>query len=132
MTTTVLGLFPPGSRVDADGELVVGGCRLADLAAEWGTPLYVVDEAAVRAQVRRFRRALDAAWPGARMVFASKAFPSTAMYRLMAEEGIGVDVAGPGELAMALAGGLTRPGSSCTATPRPRPNSSARSRPASG
>jgi len=104
--TDVLGLFPPGSRVDADGELVVGGCRLADLAAEWGTPLYVVDEAAVRAQVRRFRRALDAAWPSARMVFASKAFPSTAMYRLMAEEGIGVDVAGPGELAMALAGGV--------------------------
>ncbi|HEY2126579.1 MAG TPA: diaminopimelate decarboxylase [Streptosporangiaceae bacterium] len=106
MTTTVLGLFPPGSGVDADGELVVGGCRLADLAAEWGTPLYVVDEAAVRAQVRRFRRALDAAWPSARMVFASKAFPSTAMYRLMAEEGIGVDVAGQGELAMALAGGV--------------------------
>jgi diaminopimelate decarboxylase len=105
-TTELLGLFPPGSRVDNDGELVVGGCRLADLAAEWGTPLYVIDEAGVRAQVRRFRRALDAAWPNARMVFASKAFPSTPMYRLMAEEGIGVDVAGPGELAMALAGGV--------------------------
>ncbi|HTT52077.1 MAG TPA: diaminopimelate decarboxylase [Streptosporangiaceae bacterium] len=102
----LLGLFPPGSRVGADGELVVGGCRLADLAARWGTPLYVVDEAAVRARVRRFRRALDAAWPNSRMVFASKAFPSTAMYRLMAGEGIGVDVAGPGELAMALAGGV--------------------------
>ena len=76
-TTDLLGLFPPGSRVDADGELVVGGCRLADLAAEWGTPLYVIDEAGVRAQVRRFRRALDAAWPNSRMVFASKAFPST-------------------------------------------------------
>ncbi len=44
-TTDILGLFPPGSRVDSDGELVVGGCRLADLAAEWGTPLYVIDEA---------------------------------------------------------------------------------------
>ena len=105
-TAELLGLFPPGSRVAAEGELVVGGCRLADLAAEWGTPLYVVDEDGVRAQVRRFRRALDAAWPDARMVFASKAFPSTPMYRLMAEEGIGVDVAGPGELAMALAGGV--------------------------
>lgn len=112
MTTTagspaeLLSLFPPGSRVDSDGELMVGGCRLADLAAEWGTPLYVIDEAGVRAHVRRFRRALDAAWPSSRMVFASKAFPSTPMYRLMAEEGIGVDVAGPGELAMALAGGV--------------------------
>jgi diaminopimelate decarboxylase len=100
----LLGLFPPGSSVDLDGELVVGGCRLADLAAAWGTPLYVIEEDAVRAQVRRFRHALQARWRGSRMVFASKAFPCTAMYRLMASEGIGVDVAGAGELAMALAG----------------------------
>jgi diaminopimelate decarboxylase len=105
-TAELLGLFPPGARVGADGELMVGGCRLADLAAEWGTPLYVIDEAGVRANVRRFQQALDAAWPNSRMVFASKAFPSTPMYRLMAEEGIGVDVAGAGELAMALAGGV--------------------------
>ena len=98
----LLGLFPPGSSVDPDGELVVGGCRLAGLAADWGTPLYVVDEGAVRTQVRRFRRALAAQWANSRMVFASKAFPCTAMYRLMASEGIGVDVAGAGELAMAL------------------------------
>ncbi|HEV2936405.1 MAG TPA: diaminopimelate decarboxylase [Streptosporangiaceae bacterium] len=102
----LLGLFPPGSRVDPDGELVVGGCRLADLAATCGTPLYLIEEAAVRVQVDRFRRALEARWPSSRMVFASKAFPCTAMYRLMASEGIGVDVAGAGELAMALAGGV--------------------------
>ena len=90
----LLGLFPPGSSVDPDGELVVGGCRLADLAAAWGTPLYLVEEEAVRAHVRRYRRALGAEWPNSRMVFASKAFPCTAMYRLMAAEGIGVDVAG--------------------------------------
>jgi diaminopimelate decarboxylase len=102
----LLGLFPPGLSVDPDGELVVGGCRLADLAAAWGTPLYVVEEDAVRAQVGRFRHALQVHWPDSRMVFASKAFPCTAMYRVMASEGIGVDVAGAGELAMALAGGV--------------------------
>ena len=102
----LLGLFPPASRVDPDGELVVGGCRLADLAATWGTPLYLIEEAAVRAQVDRFRRALEARWPRSAMVFASKAFPCTAIYRLMAAEGIGVDVAGAGELVMALAGGV--------------------------
>jgi diaminopimelate decarboxylase len=102
----LLGLFPPGSSVDPDGELVVGGCRLADLAEDWGTPLYVIDDNAVRAQVRRFRHALQAAWRDSRMVFASKAFPCTALYRLMASEGLGVDVAGAGELAMALAGGV--------------------------
>ncbi len=105
-TLDILGLFPPGSAVDPDGELVVGGCRLADLAARWGTPMYVVDEQAVRSQVRRYRQALGAAWPHSRMVWASKAFPCTAVYRLMAAEGIGVDVAGAGELLMALAGGV--------------------------
>jgi diaminopimelate decarboxylase len=102
----ILGLFPPGTGVAPDGELVVGGCRLADLAARWGTPLYVVAEDAVRSQVRRFRRALGAVRVNSRMVFASKAFPCTAVYRLMASEGIGVDVAGAGELIMALAGGV--------------------------
>jgi diaminopimelate decarboxylase len=106
ITTGLLGLFPPGSSVDPDGELVVGGCRLADLANRWGTPLFVVAEDAIRAQVRRFRLALGSHWPDSRMVFASKAFPCTAVYRLMASEGIGVDVAGAGELIMALAGGV--------------------------
>jgi len=105
-TADLLGLFPPGSSVDPDGELVVGGCRLADLAARWGTPLFVLAEEAVRTQVRRYRQALGAQWPNSRMVWASKAFPCTAVYRLMASEGIGVDVAGAGELAMALAGGV--------------------------
>jgi diaminopimelate decarboxylase len=102
----LLGLFPPGSRLDPDGELVVGGCRLADLAAAWGTPLFVIDDEAIGAQVRRFRQALELNWPGARMVWASKAFPCTAVYRLMAQQDIGVDVAGGGELVMALAGGV--------------------------
>jgi diaminopimelate decarboxylase len=104
--TEIVGLFPPGSSVDPDGELVVGGCRLTDLAGRWGTPLYVVADDAVRSQVRRYRRALASHWPDSRMVFASKAFPCTAVYRLMAAEGIGVDVAGAGELIMALAGGV--------------------------
>lgn len=103
---SILGLFPPGSRVDPDGELVVGGCRLADLASTWGTPLLVIDEAGVHAQVRRFLDALTGWRENSRLVFASKAFPCTAMYRLMAAERIGVDVAGAGELAMALAGGV--------------------------
>jgi diaminopimelate decarboxylase len=102
----LLGLFPAGSRLDADGELVVGGCRLTDLAAAWGTPLYVLDDEAIAAQVRQFRRALELSWPNARMVWASKSFPCTAVYRLMAAEGVGVDVAGGGELVMALAGGV--------------------------
>jgi diaminopimelate decarboxylase len=104
-----VGLLPSDTSVDATGELVVGGCRLSDLAREYGTPLYVFDEDALRAQVQRFRSALVDEWGNGMVYFASKAFPSTCMYRLMAEEGVGVDVAGGGELAMALAGG-TDPG----------------------
>jgi diaminopimelate decarboxylase len=95
--------------VDAAGELVVAGCRLSDLASSHGTPLYVVDEVALRGQARAFSQALGGRWPNSRVVFASKAFPCTAAYRLMAEEGLGVDVAGGGELAMALSGGVDPP-----------------------
>lgn len=99
----VVGLFPPGTVVDADGCLVVSGCRLDDLAAAFGTPTYVVDEDAVRTQARRYRDGLAQRWPASTVAFASKAFPCTAMYRVMSEEGLAVDVAGGGELAMALA-----------------------------
>ena len=107
----LLGLFPPGSRLDADGELVVGGCRLADLAAAWGTPLYVLDDEAIAVQVRRFRQALESSWPNARMVWASKSFPCTAVYRLMAAEGIGVDVAGGESSSWPWPAASTRPAS---------------------
>jgi diaminopimelate decarboxylase len=102
----LLALFPPGTARDADGGLRVAGCRLDELAADYGTPFMLVDEGALRATVRRWRAALAARRPRARITFASKAFPCTAVYRVMAEEGIGVDVAGGGELALALRGGV--------------------------
>jgi len=101
-----LEVFPPGTGRAADGVLVVGGCRVDELAAAYGTPALLVDEAHVRATVRRCRAALAAAWPDAQVTYASKAFPATAMYRLMAQEGIWVDVAGLGELEVALGAGV--------------------------
>jgi diaminopimelate decarboxylase len=102
----VLELFPPGAAVDDDGELVVGGCRLRDLAAEFGTPAYVVDEGALRERAREYRDELRARWPASLAMFASKACPSTAVLRAVAEEGLGCDVAGAGELVHALAAGV--------------------------
>jgi diaminopimelate decarboxylase len=102
----ILGLFAPNVAVGADGHLTVGGCRADDLAAEFGTPAYIVDEDHLRDRARRFAAAMTAGWANGRVSFASKAFPCTAIYRVMAEEGLGVDVAGPGELLMALAGGV--------------------------
>ena len=104
--TSVLELFPPGAAVDDGGELVVGGCRLRDLAAEYGTPAYVVDEGALRSRAREYRGELAARWPNALAIFASKAFPCTAVLRALAEEGLGCDVAGAGELVHALAAGV--------------------------
>ena len=102
----VIELFPPGAAADAGGELVVGGCRLRDLAGEFGTPAYVVDEGALRSRAREYRDELAARWPDALAIFASKAFPCTAVLRALAEEGLGCDVAGAGELVHALAAGV--------------------------
>lgn len=102
----LLGLFPPGTLLADDGTLVVAGCRLDELADEFGTPAYIVDETALRERAREFAGALSGGWPSSRVVFASKSFPCTAVYRVMAQEGLGVDVAGAGELVLALAGGV--------------------------
>jgi diaminopimelate decarboxylase len=102
----VLELFPAGTRTDPDGMLVLAGCRADELAARFGTPAFVVDEAQLRSTANAYVTALHEAWPRSRVVFASKAFPCTAVYRLMAEEGVGADVAGGGELTMALAAGV--------------------------
>ena len=101
----LLGLFPPGTAQDQDGMLRVGGCRLDDLAADYGTPVLVVDEQAVREQARNYREQLAARWPDSQVLFASKAFPCTAVQRLMVSEGLWLDVAGGGEIVTALAAG---------------------------
>jgi diaminopimelate decarboxylase len=102
----ILDLFPPNTTLDDAGHLVIAGCRATDLAAEHGTPLFVVDENGMRAAARTYLTELRRGWAKSRVVFASKAFPCTAVYRLMAEEGVGADVAGGGELVTAQAGGV--------------------------
>ena len=101
----LLGLFPPGTVQDQDGMLRIGGCRLDELAAGYGTPVLVVDEQAVRQRARDYRQLLAARWPDSQVVFASKAFPCTAVQRLMVSEGLWLDVAGGGEIITALAAG---------------------------
>ncbi|MFI1617459.1 diaminopimelate decarboxylase [Streptomyces lydicus] len=101
----LLGLFPPGTSTAPDGALRIGGCHVGELAARYGTPALLVDEGALRARARRYADALAVRRPGSTVAFASKAFPCTAVYRLLAEEGLGVDVASGGELALALAAG---------------------------
>jgi diaminopimelate decarboxylase len=99
-------VYPEDSSVEG-GVLTIGGCDSRELAREFGTPAYVVAEADLRARARGFTRALaDHHGAPGEVVFASKAFPCTAVLRVFAEEGLGCDVASGGELHLALRAGF--------------------------
>jgi diaminopimelate decarboxylase len=102
----LLPLFPEHSSVTPDGELLIGGVGVTGLAERFGTPAYIVDEAGLRNQARRLRAGLAARHPDSDVVFASKSFPCVAAYQLCHAEGLATDVAGAGELVMALAAGV--------------------------
>ncbi len=88
------------------GKLVIGGVPASRLAAEFGTPLYVLDEDRVRERCRAYVRALHRRYPHGQIVYASKAFCCMAMCRLAHEEGLYLDVVSSGELATALRAGV--------------------------
>jgi diaminopimelate decarboxylase len=94
-------LFPDTARIEG-GELVLGGVGARALAEEFGTPVVVYDERTLRSQARAY---LTAA-PGALVAYGTKAFPSVAILRILAEEGLGADVSTAGELEFALRAGL--------------------------
>ncbi|MGY4651099.1 diaminopimelate decarboxylase [Mycobacterium sp. URHB0021] len=101
----LIDLFPPGTRLDTDGTLVVGGCRLDDVAEQFGTPAIVVSEDALHRRARDYLAAFRSRWPRCDVAFASKSFPCTGVQRVMVEEGLHLDVAGGGEILTALKAG---------------------------
>jgi diaminopimelate decarboxylase len=103
---TLSHVYPIGSRVNEHGRLEIGGCDAVELAREFGTPAYIVAEDDIRARARSFMEAIAARHADFDVLFASKAFPCTAVYRLLAEEGLACDVASGGELFLALRGGF--------------------------
>ena len=111
MTTSIPGEpWSTGVARDGAGALVVGGVPVARLAAEVGTPAYVLDEADLRARAAGYRRAFAAAFAevgaGVDVYYAGKAFLSVAVARWVHEEGLRVDTASGGELAVALRAGV--------------------------
>ena len=96
-----LSLFPQGTRVDSNGHLVVGGCDAVALAEEFGTPLYVFDEAALRDKCAEFRAEFARRYPDSAVVYACKAFINRALAQVFKEEGLGLDVVSGGELYIA-------------------------------
>ena len=101
MSSLPLHLLPETAVISSSGALSVGGCDLADLADEHGTPLFVYDEAHLRARCRE----AVAAFPGG-AAYATKAFLCGAMARLAHEEGMYLDVATGGEIHVVLASGV--------------------------
>ena len=91
-------LLPDSAEVGSRGELRIGGLAVDDLAADFGTPLFIYDETHLRS---RCREALEAFGEGA--AYACKAFLCLAMARLVHEEGLHLDVASEGELHTAIA-----------------------------
>ncbi len=93
-------------RVNAHGHLEIGGCDTVQLAAEFGTPLYVLDEAALRANCRAYSAAFASRYPRTEVYYASKALLTCAVARIIAQEGLFIDVASYGELYVALEAGF--------------------------
>ncbi len=94
------------SRINAQGHLEIGGCDLTDLAKEFGTPLYIVDEAFVRQRAREYMDAFRKTGLKFQVAYASKAFCVMAMCRVAEEEGMSLDVVSDGELYTALQAGF--------------------------
>lgn len=85
------------------GHLEIGGCDAIDLAKKFGTPLYVFDEDYIRTMMRTYKNTIETEYEGRGIVlYASKAFSCKAIYRIAAQEGIGVDVVSGGELYTAI------------------------------
>jgi diaminopimelate decarboxylase len=95
-------LWPLTTRVDVEGRLCVGGVALNEVADQYGTPAYILDEADFRYRIRRYRATL----PGVRITYAGKALLTKQVARWVADEGLGLDVCSPAELATGLAGGV--------------------------
>jgi diaminopimelate decarboxylase len=96
-------LLPVTYRVNGRGHMEVGGCDLVELARDHGTPLYVYDEESVRLRCREFRAALGSR---GEVLYSAKAFASPGFLKVVASEGLGVDVVSEGELQLALAAGF--------------------------
>lgn len=93
-------------QINNKQHLEIGGCDTVDLAAEFGTPLYVMDERVIRDNCRRYQRSLQKYYPRGKIIYAGKAFLTLAMANLVKEEGLGLDVVSGGELYVALKAGF--------------------------
>jgi diaminopimelate decarboxylase len=96
-----LPLFPPGSEVNRQGHLVIGGCDTTKLAAEFGTPLYLFDEFSLRRRCAELKNEFGRRYANTTVVYACKAVMLKALALIFKEQGLGLDVVSGGELGIA-------------------------------
>lgn len=105
-----MGVYQPmlfgTQRINEAGHLEIGGCDAVDLAAQFGTPLYVLDEQHVRERCRSYLRAFRARLPQVEIAYAGKALLTKALCRIVQQEGLSLDTASAGELYTALQAGF--------------------------
>jgi len=94
-------------NINTKGHLELSGCDICDIAAQYGTPLYIMSEDRIRENMRRYKNSIDKYYDGKGLcLYASKAFSTGYIYKIASEEGIGVDVVSGGELYTALKAGF--------------------------
>lgn len=96
-----LPLFPLTAEVNDRGHLILGGCDTVELAAEFGTPLYLFDEYSLRLKCRELKTEFGRRYADTTVVYACKAFVNKALALIFQEEGLGLDVVSGGELGIA-------------------------------
>ncbi|MEM7648274.1 MAG: diaminopimelate decarboxylase, partial [Cyanobacteria bacterium P01_A01_bin.70] len=100
-------LLPLSAQVSDTDHLVVGGCDVPELVERFGSPLYILDEATLRAACQQYREAMARHYPGeALVIYASKAWNCLAVCAVVHSEGLGVDVVSAGELLTAIQAGV--------------------------
>lgn len=104
MTTANQSLKPVTTKINDKGHIEIGGCDLIELASQYGTPLYVYDEETIRTIARQYKQAFSA-YPKVSMLYASKAFMTKAVVRILDEEDFGFDMVSGGEIYTAYTAG---------------------------
>lgn len=99
------GIKPVTTKINTQGHIEIGGCDLVELAEKYSTPLYVYDEETIRTIAREYKDAFQD-YPNINMLYASKAFMTKAICKILADEGFGFDVVSGGEIYTAHSAGV--------------------------
>ncbi len=105
MKTANQDIKPVTAKINSNGNIEIGGCDLVELANEYGTPLYVFDEATIRSITKSYKDAYKD-FPKVNMMYAAKAFMTKAICKIMQEEGFGLDLCSGGEIYTAKSAGF--------------------------